>query len=196
MPIGVFKAAAIAAAALTLAGSAATIASAADADNKDISIIMLGGPLWDPFFGAMKKGGDDAARDLGVNYQWVTGTDPNNFVADYAKLVQQSASRKPSALVIGNYFPDTLDPMIKQITASGIPVIIQHDGGASWKDFGAVSYVGFSARDLGPRSARPRLPPARSSGSASTTCPATRRSTSTAWVTTTPSRRRAATLKS
>ena len=36
------------------------------------------------------------------------------------------------------------------------------------------------------------MPPARSSGSASTTCPATRRSTSTAWVTTTPSRRRAA----
>ena len=112
-------------------------------------IAMLGGPLWDPFFGAMKKGGDDAARDLGVDYQWITGTDPNNFVADYAKLVKQAASQKPAAMVIGNYFPDTLDPIIKEITASGIPVIIQHDGGASWKDVGAISYVGFGARDLG-----------------------------------------------
>ena len=112
-------------------------------------IAMLGGPLWDPFFGAMKKGGDDAARDLGVDYQWITGTDPNNFVADYAKLVKQAASQKPAAMVIGNYFPDTLDPIIKEITASGIPVIIQHDGGASWQDVGAISYVGFSARDLG-----------------------------------------------
>lgn len=112
-------------------------------------IVMLGGPLWDPFFGAMKKGGDDAARDLGVDYQWITGTDPNNFVADYAKLTKQAASQKPAAMVIGNYFPDTMDPIIKEITASGIPVIIQHDGGASWQDVGAISYVGFSARDLG-----------------------------------------------
>jgi simple sugar transport system substrate-binding protein len=123
------------------------VANAAPDDK--ISIIMLAGPLWDPFFGAMKKGADDAAKDLGVSYQWVTGTDPNNFLADYAKLVKQSATRKPSALVIGNYFPDTLDPIIKQITAEGIPVIIQHDGGASWKEDGAVGYVGFSAHELG-----------------------------------------------
>ncbi|HXT07052.1 MAG TPA: substrate-binding domain-containing protein, partial [Roseiarcus sp.] len=73
----------------------------------------------------------------------------NNFLADYAKLVKQSASRHPSALVIGNYFPDTLDPIIKEIAASGIPVIIFHDGGATWKQDGAVGYVGFSARELG-----------------------------------------------
>ena len=120
----------------------------ARAEDK-ITIIMDAGPLWDPFFGAMKKGADDAAHDLGVDYQWVTGTDPNNFLADYAKLVKQSASRHPSALVIGNYFPDTLDPIIKEITASGIPVIVFHDGGATWKQDGAIGYVGFSARDLG-----------------------------------------------
>jgi simple sugar transport system substrate-binding protein len=135
---------------LTAACLIATIGSTNPAAAQEKPrIVMLGGPLWDPFFGAMKKGGDDAARDLNVDYQWITGTDPNNFVADYAKLVKQAASQKPAAMVIGNYFPDTLDPIIKQITASGIPVIIQHDGGASWKDVGAISYVGFSARDLG-----------------------------------------------
>ena len=128
--------------------TAAPMVNAARADDK-ITIIMDAGPLWDPFFGAMKKGADDAAKDLGVDYQWVTGTDPNNFLADYAKLVKQSASRHPSALVIGNYFPDTLDPIIKDITASGVPVVIFHDGGATWKQDGAVGYVGFSARDLG-----------------------------------------------
>jgi simple sugar transport system substrate-binding protein len=133
--------------AVGLLASLGAICSAGAQDKP--RIVMLGGPLWDPFFGAMKKGGDDAARDLDVDYQWITGTDPNNFVADYAKLVKQAASQKPAAMVIGNYFPDTLDPIIKEITASGIPVIIQHDGGASWKDVGAISYVGFSARDLG-----------------------------------------------
>lgn len=130
-------------------GAVGSLIPSARADDKKVTIIMDAGPLWDPFFGAMKKGADDAAKDLGIQYQWVTGTDPNNFLADYAKLVKESASRKPSALVIGNYFPDTLDPIIKSITASGIPVIIQHDGGASWQKDGAIGYVGFSARALG-----------------------------------------------
>lgn len=147
--VGMLRATAVAgalfAAAVTGVAVQAQQASAAETPT----IIMMGGPLWDPFFGAMKKGADDAARDLKVNYQWVTGTDPNNFVVDYAKLLKQAASRKPAAMVIGNYFPDTLDPMIKEITAGGIPVIIQHDGGASWEEDGAIGYVGFSARELG-----------------------------------------------
>lgn len=114
-----------------------------------IRIAEMGGPLWDPFFGAMKKGADDAARDLHVNYHWITSTDANNFAADYARLTKQAASQKPAAMVIGNYFPNTMDPIIKQITASGIPVIIQHDGGATWKQDGAIAYVGFDARKLG-----------------------------------------------
>lgn len=143
---GLLKVAAVASAVAVIAGAFGV--QPASAEDK-MNIIMLGGPLWDPFFGAMKKGGDDAAHDLGVNYQWVTGTDPNNFVADYAKLVKESAARKPAAMVIGNYFPDTLDPIIKDITKSGMPVFIQHDGGATWKEDGAVGYVGFSARELG-----------------------------------------------
>jgi simple sugar transport system substrate-binding protein len=93
-----------------------------------ISIIMDGGPLWDPFFGAMKKGGEDAAKDLGADFQWVTSTDTANFDTDYAKLVKQSASRHPSALIVGNYFPHALDPIIKDITASGEPVSFSTTG--------------------------------------------------------------------
>jgi simple sugar transport system substrate-binding protein len=116
-----------------------------------INIIMDGGPLWDPFFGAMKKGGEDAAKDLGVEFQWVTSTDTANFDTDYAKLVKQSASRHPSALIIGNYFPHALDPIIKDITAAGEPVFIFHDGGASWKEDGAIGYIGFDSYALGKR---------------------------------------------
>ena len=122
----------------------------ARAEDK-INIIMDGGPLWDPFFGAMKKGGEDAAKDLGVEFQWVTSTDTANFDTDYAKLVKQSASRHPSALIIGNYFPHALDPIIKDITAAGEPVFIFHDGGASWKEDGAIGYIGFNSYALGKR---------------------------------------------
>lgn len=132
--------------------AASTPAAYAQADQPNL--IMLAGPLWDPFFGAVKQGADDAARNLGANYQWVTSTDANNFAADYAKLVRQSASRKPDVLIVGNYFPATLDPIIKEITASGMPVIIQHDGGGSWEEDGAIGYVGFDADALGHSVAR------------------------------------------
>jgi simple sugar transport system substrate-binding protein len=115
----------------------------ARAEDK-INIIMDGGPLWDPFFGAMKKGGEDAAKDLGADFQWVTSTDTANFDTDYAKLVKQSASRHPSALIIGNYFPHALDPIIKDITAAGEPVFIFHDGGASWKEDGAIGFDSYA----------------------------------------------------
>jgi hypothetical protein len=64
---------------------------AAHAEDK-INIIMDGGPLWDRFFGAMKKGGEDAAQDLGAYFQWVTSTDTANFDTDYAKRTGYSFS--------------------------------------------------------------------------------------------------------
>lgn len=136
------------AAATAFAGVVA-VASPSYAQVDQPNLIMLAGPLWDPFFGAVKQGADDAARDLGATYQWVTSSDANNFAADYAKLVRQSATRKPDVMIIGNYFPATLDPIIKEITASGMPVIIQHDGGASWEEDGAIGYVGFDAHKVG-----------------------------------------------
>ena len=98
-----------------------------------------------------EEGGEDAAKDLGADFQWVTSTDTANFDTDYAKLVKQSASRHPSALIIGNYFPHALDPIIKDITAAGEPVFIFHDGGASWKEDGAIGYIGFDSYALGKR---------------------------------------------
>ena len=73
--------------------AATTALTSAHAEDK-INIIMDGGPLWDPFFGAMKKGADDAAKDLGVDYQWVTGTDPNKSVHVGSWLTKLKAWRE------------------------------------------------------------------------------------------------------
>jgi simple sugar transport system substrate-binding protein len=120
---------------------------------KDPVIIMVSGPLFDPFFGPLKKGADDAAKALGIQYQYSTLQDANNVQADLARLVQQAAARKPDAMVVSNFFPDAMGPQIKRAAETGIPVVIMDGGFSTWKDVGGLTYVGYDPRSLGVKAA-------------------------------------------
>jgi simple sugar transport system substrate-binding protein len=121
-------------------------------DDAPPTIIMVSGPLFDPFFSALKKGADDAARDLGIEYQYSTVQDVNNIQADLARLTDQAVAAQPDVLIVGNFFPDATSPIIKRATEAGLPVIIQDGGYATWKDVGAFTYVGYDPDQLGVRS--------------------------------------------
>ena len=108
-------------------------------------ILDINGPLSDPFFGAMKLGTDDAAKALGVNYQYVAPADVKNVVADYTRLLQESIGRHPAAMVVGDFVPSAFDPLIKQAVDAGIPVVIVNSGADSWQKVGALTYVGENA---------------------------------------------------
>lgn len=112
-------------------------------------IIMVSGPLFDPFFSALKKGADDAAAHLGITYQYSTVQDVNNVQTDMARVVDQAVAVEPDALVVGNFFPDAQNPIIRRAAAQGIPVIIQDGGFASWQENGAISYVGYNPEEVG-----------------------------------------------
>lgn len=127
----------------------ATVGVTTPAMAKDPIIIMVSGPLFDPFFGPLKKGADDAAKALGIQYQYATLQDANNVQADLAQLVQQSAARKPDAMVVSNFFPDAMGPQIKKATEAGIPVVIMDGGFSTWKDVGGLTYVGYDPHSLG-----------------------------------------------
>lgn len=121
-------------------------------DDASPTIIVVSGPLFDPFFSALKKGSDDAAKHLGIEYQYTTVQDANNVQADLARLADQAVAAQPDVLIIGNFFPDATSPIIKRATAAGLPVIIQDGGYATWKDVGAFTYVGYDPDQLGVRS--------------------------------------------
>src|SRR5579859_8302634 len=92
---------------LIMAGAVALVAATAGggvAEAKDPVIIMVSGPLIEPFFGPLKKGADDAAKALGIEYQYSTIQDFNNVQADLTRLVQQAAARQPDVLVVSNFF--------------------------------------------------------------------------------------------
>ena len=121
----------------------------APAQAKDPVIIVVSGPLIEPFFGPLKKGADDAAKALGIEYQYSTIQDFNNVQADLTRLVQQAAARRPDVLVVSNFFPDSMGPQIKKAADSGIPVIVMDGGFAQWREVGGLTYVGYDPHEVG-----------------------------------------------
>lgn len=112
-------------------------------------ILAVSGPLFDPFFAAVKLGMDDAAKDLGVTYEYLTLSDANNIVPDFTRLAQQAFSRKPTAVIIGDFFPDALNPVIKEGVAGGVPAVLFNSGAPFWKELGAVGFIGEDGLEMG-----------------------------------------------
>lgn len=138
-------------AALLLAGcggsshsSATTGSAAAPTRTSGGRIIDINGPLSDPTFPPMKQGADAAAKALGINYQYSAAANELNVAADYTALIHEAITEHPAAMVIGDFAPALFDPLIKQVVAAGIPVVVVNSGLTSWQADGAIGYVGLS----------------------------------------------------
>jgi simple sugar transport system substrate-binding protein len=126
-------------------GSSSQASPAAKGDGETIGLIIdLNAPLADPFSGPVKQGADQAAKDLGVNYEYQSTKDLSNFVPEYTALFRQAMGRKPAAIVIGNYVPDAFDPLIKEASGKGIPVVVMNGGLTTWRANNAIGFVGSS----------------------------------------------------
>jgi len=135
----------VAAAALVMSGcsSAAEATDTATVGASDDTLILdIAGPLTDPFFGASKAGSDAAAEELGINYEYIASKDFTDIVAVYTKIMEAAIGRNPDAIVVGNYFPDALSPLIKKATEQGIVVVVTNSGRDTWRDLGAIGFVG------------------------------------------------------
>ena len=110
---------------------------------------MVSGPLVDPFFSALKKGFDDGAAAMKVDAQYSTISTFDNVQSDLVHLVEASASRRPDVLIVGDFFPDAMDPAIKAAVAQGTAVIIHNSGAQSWKEDGALTYIGEDPHAMG-----------------------------------------------
>lgn len=124
------------------------IASPAIAQD-DGPILVVSGPLSWPFFAAVKQGFDDAAEIFDIDYQYIAVTDTSNMTSDYPRLLQQAISRNPQMLLVGEFFPDGMDPLIKEATAAGIPVLIHNSGQTLWEQNGSLGFVGEDPYQMG-----------------------------------------------
>jgi simple sugar transport system substrate-binding protein len=131
---------------LVLITSACLAPSGSHADNASTTIVLVAGDLTDPFFGALKKGADDAAQQLGVKFEYI----PANIAGpDLAKALQTAIARKPAGLAYGDWYPNTEDPLVTEAARSGIPVLAVNAAPANWADTGAFALVGQSDYQAG-----------------------------------------------
>ena len=94
----------------------------------------------DPFWPVVQKGGEDAARAIGADFEYIYN--PSADMADMASSIQAAAATSPDGLVISLPDPDSLGPAIKAAVAAGVPVITMNSGLESSASLGALMHVG------------------------------------------------------
>jgi len=126
--------------------------SAANTSGKN-SIYVIGGKPDDPFWSAVKRGGEEAAKLVKGAGGSVTFLGPktyDNLGPDAAKLTLTALSQNPSAIVVPDWVPANQDDAIKQAVKQGVPVFIYNAGGveAATKT-GSMKYIGSDDYEAG-----------------------------------------------
>jgi simple sugar transport system substrate-binding protein len=126
----------------------AALASPAAADDKQLTIAFVSGPLNDSFFPPLYQGAQDAAKALGVKLNYIP-IDEADIEATSARTMQVAIAQKPDAIVVGDFVTSVVDPYIKQAVAAGIPVYVDQSGQDQWEADGAFGFVGQQGPEVG-----------------------------------------------
>src|SRR5579871_6123089 len=118
------------------------------AEDKQLSIAFVSGPLNDSFFPPLYQGAQDAAKALDVKLNYIP-IDEADIEASSARTMQAAIAQKPDAIVVGDFITGVVDPLIKQAIAAGIPVYVNQSGQDQWKADGAFGFVGQQGPEVG-----------------------------------------------
>ena len=103
-------------------------------------VMVTHGEGKDPFWPVVQKGGEDAARHVGAEFEYIFT--PSGDMSDMAKSIAAAAATQPDGMVVSLPDPDALGQAIKDAVAAGIPVITMNSGLESSKSVGALMHVG------------------------------------------------------
>ena len=103
-------------------------------------VMVTHGEGKDPFWPVVQKGGEDAARHVGADFEYIFN--PSGDMGDMAKSITAAAATQPDGIVVSLPDPDALGQAIKDAVAAGIPVVTMNSGLESSKEVGALMHVG------------------------------------------------------
>ena len=103
-------------------------------------VIVTHGQASDAFWAVVKRGIEEAARDLGVtvSYQAPDIYDPTRM----SRLIDTAVATKPDGLVVSIPDTSTVGPSIRLAVQAGIPVVAINSGEDVYRRLGALLYVG------------------------------------------------------
>ena len=90
-----------------------------------------------------------------VNY---IAINEGNLVPSSVQTMQAAIAEHPSAIVVGDFVTSSVDPLIKQAIAAGIPVYVNQSGQESWAKDGAFGFVGQQGGAAGNAAAEQMIP--------------------------------------
>jgi len=122
--------------------------SAGLVDRGDIRIVMVThGSAADPFWSVVKTGVDQAAADMGVEVEYRA---PDTFdIVEIQRNLDAAIASEPDGIALSVVDPDALEGSISEAAGAGIPMVVLNTGRESWRELGALSYVGQTEYDAG-----------------------------------------------
>ena len=116
-----------------------TAVAAGHANTKHYTVaVITHAAAGDTFWDVVKKGAEQAGKDLGVTVQYQSSGKPD----EQADMVNTAVANKVAGIVVSMANPDALADPIKKAVAAGIPVITINSGASRSKEFGALAHVG------------------------------------------------------
>ncbi|HYK84806.1 MAG TPA: sugar ABC transporter substrate-binding protein [Ktedonobacteraceae bacterium] len=111
--------------------------------------VITHGQASDPFWSVVKKGVDQAAKDMGVTAIYESPASATFDVVAMAHLIDTAVAAHPSGLVVSIPDPAGLGPSIKAAVAAGIPVISINSGSDVAKSLGVLVHIGQTEEQAG-----------------------------------------------
>ena len=118
-----------------------------------ITVVMVThGQAGDPFWALVKAGGFAAAADFNATLRYYSPSTTNP--QEQARLITQAAASHPQAMVVTIPVSAVLDGPIRQVSSSGIPVIVMNVGVDDYLKVGALTFVGQPEKIAGAEAGR------------------------------------------
>ena len=102
-----------------------------------IAVVTHGG-AGDSFWSIVKRGVDQAGKDMGDTVTYQSNGDPQQ----QSQLIDAAVNANPDGLVVSMANPEALRTSIQNAVKKGIPVITINSGEAQSKEYGALSHIG------------------------------------------------------
>lgn len=130
--------------------AAVALAGAVTSGFAEERIIMIThGLANDPYWNIVKNGGDTAAKQMGVKFEYLA---PETFdMVRMSQLIKSAVNQKPDGIIVTIPDADALKEAITSAVASGIPVVSVNSGATVAKSFGTLIHIGQDEYPAGKR---------------------------------------------